>query len=201
MNAREKLDAILEDLATKQRKAAMTNKPTMWAYYHTMRGALLLWFAETTDGATAGAALALIQISERHQNDPPSEAARWAAMAVYARRVFREWAPGRKLDKRSGTLGSLAWLRRRADEMPNVPRQTAERSGASLHADVGASACPRCHGVHWLMPLSYDEAGVPCPQCNADGKLPVGSNGSLDRGAAAAPTVGGVVGTEQQKGE
>jgi len=118
MNARKKLDSILADLAAKQHKAAMTNKPIMWAYYHTMRGELLRWFDETTDGATAGAALALIQIAKIHQDDPPAEAATWAALAVYARRIFREWAPGRKVDKRSGTLGNNEWLRRRADEMP-----------------------------------------------------------------------------------
>ena len=132
MNAREKLDAILANLAVKQRKAAMTNKPTMWAYYHTMRGELLRWFDGTTDGATAGAALALIQIAEKHQEDPPAEAARWAAMAVYARRVFREWAPGRKLDKRSGTLGSLAWLRRRADELPNADLTGKQKPGKGV---------------------------------------------------------------------
>lgn len=126
MNARKKLNAILEELARKQHKAAMSGKPTMWAYYHTMRGELLRWFGGTTDGATAGAALALIQIAARHQEDPPAEAARWAAMAVYARRVFREWAPGRRLDKRSGTRGDLAWLRRRADELPNAPREVRE---------------------------------------------------------------------------
>lgn len=118
MNAREKLDAILADLAVKQRKAAMQNKPTMWAYYFTMRQELEQWFTGTTDGATAGAALALIQIAARHQHDAPVDAARWAAMAVYARRVFREWAPGRKLDRKSGTVGNLAWLRQRADETP-----------------------------------------------------------------------------------
>lgn len=118
-NALAKLDAILADLAVKQQKAAMSNKPTMWAYYHTMRTELLRWFDGTTDGAIAGAALALIQIAKDHQGDPPADAARWAAMAVYARRVLREWMPGKKLDRRSGTLGNLDWLRRRADEMPS----------------------------------------------------------------------------------
>ena len=33
--------------------------------------------------------------------------------------------------------------------------------------------CRTCGGRHWLMPLSYDEGGVPCPKCNSDGKLEV----------------------------
>jgi hypothetical protein len=120
MNAREKLNAILAELAVKQRKAAMTNKPTMWAYYYTMRSELIRWFAGTDGGAIAGAALALVQIAKRHQADPPEDAARWAALAVYVRRVFREWAPGRKLDRKSGMMGDNEWLRRRADEPPDV---------------------------------------------------------------------------------
>lgn len=35
------------------------------------------------------------------------------------------------------------------------------------------SICPNCKGFHWLVSLSYDEGGTPCPICNPYGKLPV----------------------------
>jgi hypothetical protein len=116
MTAKDKLTEILADLRTRQVKAANRGKPALWAYYHSMRRGLEDWFQATDEGAVAGAALALIQIAEHHQDEPPAIAAYWACMAVYARRIFREWTPGRKLNRRFGTLGNLDWLRRRADE-------------------------------------------------------------------------------------
>jgi len=59
--------------------------------------------------------LALIQIAEKHQQDRvATRAAHWAALAVYARRILREWTSDRRLDRK--TRGSLDWLRARADE-------------------------------------------------------------------------------------
>jgi len=118
MTAEEKLRAILVELGVKQRKAAMSNKPTMWAYYHTMRSALTRWFSWLDSNSIGGAALALIQQAERHQKDHPIEAARWAALAVYARRIFRVWVPDGRLTKKAGTKADLSWLRKRANEPP-----------------------------------------------------------------------------------
>ena len=116
MNSAETLDAIIAELKQKQINAANRNKPTMWAYYLSVRRALVRWFGTArNDGGVAGKALALIQIAEKHQQDRvASRAAHWAASAVYARRILREWTSDRKLDR--NTRGSLDWLRARADE-------------------------------------------------------------------------------------
>ena len=116
MNAAQKLDEILAELKAKQINAAMRGKPTMWAYYLSVRRGLNIWFTKNRDpGYVAGEALALIQEAERYQNYHSSDvAAFWAAQAVYARRILREWSAGRKLDRE--TRGSLAWLRARAEE-------------------------------------------------------------------------------------
>jgi len=31
------------------------------------------------------------------------------------------------------------------------------------------TTCHNCNGRRWLIPLSVDEAGIPCPRCNPDG--------------------------------
>ena len=116
MNSAGTLDAILADLKRKQVNAANRNKPTMWAYYLSVRRSLVRWFGPArNDGGVAGKALALIQIAEKHQQDRvATRAAHWAALAVYARRILREWTSDRRLDRK--TRGSLDWLRARADE-------------------------------------------------------------------------------------
>lgn len=116
MTPGEKLTEILKDIKDKQRRAAMSNKPTMWAYYLSMRRAMNRWYGPSRNGGgVAGKALALIQIAERHYGDRVAmRAAHWAAMAVYGRRILREWTSDRKL--RKSDIGSLQWLRERANE-------------------------------------------------------------------------------------
>ncbi len=116
MTSPDALDAILADLKQKQVNAAMRNKPTMWAYYLSVRRALVRWFGPArNDGGVAGKALALIQCAEHHYGDRCAvRAAHWAALAVYARRILRQWCSDKKL--RREDCGSLDWLRARAEE-------------------------------------------------------------------------------------
>ena len=104
--------AILADLKAKQANAARRNKPTMWAYFLSMRRGLKRWFTARTDGGLAGQALALVQRAHQECSDaecPPTVAAHWWAMGTYAARILRAW------DVRSPRR-SLSWLRARAEE-------------------------------------------------------------------------------------
>ncbi len=116
MTSAQALDAILADLKRRQVNAARRNKPTMWAYYLSTRRALVRWFGPSRkEGGVAGKSLALIQCAERHYGDRCAvRAAHWAALAVYARRILREWCSDKTL--RREDCGSLDWLRQRAEE-------------------------------------------------------------------------------------
>jgi len=102
------LDAMLASLRAKAIAAARANKPTMWAYYRRMERRLADWFAEPSDraravmspserrvavGGIAGAALALVQYSQRACRElPDDEAAALWAMGTYANRLVRSWS-------------------------------------------------------------------------------------------------------------
>lgn len=111
MGPLDRLDAITADLRRQAANAARRNKPTMWAYFVDVEAGLRVWFSGTprTDGAIAGAALALSQKAVRLCPDlPPADAARLWALGVYAKRVLRAWGVTERV--------SLEWLHRRGKE-------------------------------------------------------------------------------------
>lgn len=109
-------DELMIDLAERRKNAALRKKPTMWAYYGTVRTFLAEYFSDVqrTDGSFAGAALALSQRAERKcPKLPDEEAARLWAVGVYARRILAAWGAGAG-GRGPGGRVSLQWLRKRA---------------------------------------------------------------------------------------
>ena len=90
-----------------------------------------------------------MQLSDAEMHELNAAAGDYQAMAELADRLERK----------------RAQMQRRKDEQ----RRANERGRRD-----GPEQCASCDGKHWLMPLSIDESGVPCPACNSDGNLALG---------------------------